>query len=105
MEVAAVEVEIGGPGDAFEGAFVPDFHPVQQEGIVTQFDGQCPQSKVHFEEFFAEGDGAVFAHDAFGAGVKERVDFLRLLDLPQGMAPPLKQACGLMPVEPWGRRW
>ena len=40
---------------------------------------------MDFIKGLAEGDGAVLAHDALGAGVKERVDFVGILDVAQRM--------------------
>ena len=86
MVERAVEMQIGSPGDPVEGAFVPDFHTVEADRIVAQFDLERPQGEVHLEEFFAQGDGAVLSHSAFGAGVKEGIDLVGLVDGAQGMA-------------------
>ena len=75
----AVEVEVGKAGEAVERAFVPDFDTVKEEQVVAQFDCKGSQGEVHFKEFFSEGDGAVFAHDALGARVKKSVAFFRAL--------------------------
>ena len=56
-----------------------------EERIVAQFDSERAQGERDLEEFFAEGDRAVLAHDAFGAGVKKRGDFVGVFDVTDGV--------------------
>jgi len=82
---AGIEVEVATPGQALEGVLVPDFHRIAEDGVVAQLDAQGPQGQRDLEEFFAEGHRAVLAHDPFGAGIKEWLDFVGLLDLADGV--------------------
>ena len=81
----AVEVEVAAACEAMEAAFVPDFHWVAEDRIVAQLDRERAKGERDLEEFFAEGDRAVLAHDAFGAGVKKRGDFIGVLDVAEGL--------------------
>ena len=81
----AVEVEVAAACESLEAVFVPDFHGVAEDRIVAQLDRERAKGERDLEEFFAEGDGAVLAHDAFGAGVKKRGDFVGVLDVADGV--------------------
>jgi len=48
-----------------EGASVPDFDAIEEDGVVTQFNFQGTQGEGDFEEFPAQRDGAVFAHSVW----------------------------------------
>lgn len=64
----SAEVAMAAPGQCVEGVFVPDFHGIEGERVVAQFDFQGTQCERDFEEYFAECYSAVFTNDSFGAG-------------------------------------
>ena len=81
----AVEMEVAAACESLEAVFVPDFHGVAEDRIVAQLDRERAKGERDLEEFFTEGDRAVLAHDAFGAGVKKRGDFVGVLDVADGV--------------------
>jgi hypothetical protein len=81
----AVELKVAAAREALEAAFVPDLHGVAEDRIVAQLDRERAKEERDLEEFFTECDRAVLAHDAFGAGVKKRGDFVGVLDVAHGL--------------------
>ena len=81
----AVEMQIAAAGKALEDAFVPDLHGVEEHGVIAQLDLESAQRERHFEEVLVQSDRAVLAHNAFGAGVKKRGDFLGLFEVAERM--------------------